>query len=188
MKRSLAVVFGLFAISTAAPAFARDARPAPVSTYSHRAQTGKLIVQNQSGIAQRLTIGNVSYGTLRPGASKTIDLTPGRHTVTWTTGGRFASTEREVIRISPREREVLRLTANTASLNVKNPYRFAVQVRIDGKRMGTIAAGGTLKLSGLAPGRVEVELFRGNQKVSDQTMRLARGANTFTPGFNVAFR
>lgn len=183
MKRTLAVVFGLFAISTAAaPALAYGPRPEPTVSIMHRAQMGKLVVRNQSGIAQQLTIGDRSFGLIRPGAIKTLDLPAGRHVVTWTSAGRFAMTEREVVRISPHEREVLRLTPATAALKVKNPYRFAVRLVVDGKRVGTIAPGATLSVSGLAPGRTEVELFRGNQKLEDQTMRLTRGLNTFEPG------
>lgn len=183
MKRTLAVVFGLFALSTAAaPALAAGPRPEPTVSIMHRAQKGTLVVQNKSGVAQQLTIDDRSFGILRPGASKSIDLAAGRHVVTWTSAGRFAMTEREIVRIDPREREILRLTQATAALKVKNPYRFAVRLVVDGKRVGTIAPGATLSVSGLAPGRVEVELFRGNQKLEDQTMRLTRGLNTFEPG------
>lgn len=182
MKRSLAVVFGLFAISTAAPALAHGPTFEPVSTHMHRAALGKLVVKNKSGVAQRLTIGDQYLGLIPPGASKLIVLAAGRHEVTWTSAGRFALTESEIVRISPNERETLRINAATAALKVRNPYRFAVRLVVDGKRIGTIAPGATLSVSGLAPGRVEVELFRGYQKVEDQTMRLSRGLNTFEPG------
>jgi len=183
MKRTLAVVFGLFALSTAAaPALAYGPRPEPTVSIMHRAQLGKLVVQNKSGVAQQLKVGDRSFGILRPGASKAIDLPAGRHVVTWISAGRFAMTEREVVRISPHEREVLRLTPATAALKVKNPYRFAVRLVVDGKRVGTIAAGATLSVSGLAPGRTEIELFRGNQRLETETMRLGRGLNTFEPG------
>jgi hypothetical protein len=182
MKRSLAVVFGLFAISTAAPALAYGPNPEPVGAHIHRAALGKLVVQNRSGVAQRLAVNGQPFGLIPPGSSKLIVLATGRHEVTWTSAGRFAITESEFVRISPNERETLRLTAATAALKVRNPYRFAVRLVVDGKRIGTIAPGATLSVSGLAPGRVEVELFRGYQKVEDQMMRLSRGLNTFEPG------
>jgi hypothetical protein len=183
MKRTLAVVFGLFALSTAAaPALAFGPRPEPTVSIMHRAQMGELVVRNQSGLAQQLVINDRSFGVLRPGAIRTLSLPAGRHVITWTSAGRFAMTESEVIRISPHEREVLRLTPATAALKVKNSYPFAVRLVVDGKRVGRIAPGATLSVSGLAPGRTEIELFRGNQKIEDETMRLGRGLNTFEPG------
>lgn len=186
MKRTLAVVFGFVALSAlstaAAPALAHGPRPEPTVSIMHRAQMGELVVRNQSGLAQQLVINDRSFGVLRPGAIRTLSLPAGRHVITWTSAGRFAMTESEVIRISPHEREVLRLTPATAALKVKNPYPFAVRLVVDGKRVGRIAPGATLSVSDLAPGRTEIELFRGNQKIEDETMRLGRGLNTFEPG------
>lgn len=195
MKRTLAVAFGLVALSAlstaAAPALAHGPHPEPTVSIIYRAQVGRLVVKNQSGVTQQLMIGDQSFGFFRPGAIKTLILPAGRHVVTWTSAGRFALTESEVIRISPDEREVLRLTPATASLKVRNPYPFAVRLVIDGKRIGRIAPGASLSVSGLPPGRTGVQLFRGHRLLETDTMRLSRGLNTFEPGrfaFNELYR
>jgi hypothetical protein len=184
MKRSLAVVFGLFAISTTVPALACGPHYEPVEAFVQA--RGKLVVKNKSGVAQHLFIDDVAFGLVGPGAAKLINVDAGRHVVTWTSAGRFALTEREVVHIDPNERETLRITPATAALKVRNPYRFAVRLVVNGRRVGTIAPGATLSVSALPAGPVAVELFRGFRRVEAETVRLTRGLNTFEPG-RVAF-
>lgn len=200
MKRAFASVLGLAlisALSVAAPAFARGpgpSRPAPAHVY--KAPKGSLVIFNQSGATQRITVGGMNLGLLRPGAQKVVELEVGRHAVTFTSTARFSLSHTEVVHISPREREALRILPAAATLRVKNPYRFAVTLTLDGRRVGTIAPGATITVSGLDFGRTEVSLLRGRQMVSQQSVRITRGVNLWspnryaftTPGFEIAWR
>ncbi len=202
MKRSLATVLGLLTISLSAPAFANGPgsrgpnhgpdRHGPV----YQADSGTLFITNNSGVAQRVTIDHMNLGLLRAGASKVVTLDVGRHNVSMTAAGRFGLTKTEVVRISPLERETLRIRPAAASLRVRNPYRFAVQLEVDGQKVGMIAPGGVMTVTGLELGRANVELLRGRQVVSQESLRLTRGVNGWlpsryavtSPGFEIAFR
>jgi len=138
----------------------------------------------------------MDLGFLRPGASRTVSLDVGRHQVTLTPTTRYAVAKTEIVRISPRDREFLTIRPSVANLRVKNPYRFAVQLEVDGQRIGTIAPGATVTVTGLDRGRVNVELVRGREVVSQQNLRLTRRTNAWqptrfavvTPSFQIAFR
>jgi len=201
MKRSLATVLGLLTISLSAPAFAggpgsRGPNHGP-DRYGpiYQDESGTLLITNNSGVAQRVTIDHMDLGLLRAGASKVVTLDVGRHDVSFTAPGRFGLTKTEVVRISPFEHETLRLSP-AASLRVRNPYRFAVQLEVDGQKLGIIWPGGVVTVRGLELGRTNVELVRGRHVVSQQSLRLTRGLNGWQPSryavsgpsFEIAFR
>ena len=133
-----------------------------------------VVVRNPLDRRARLFLDGRRVDKVRPGGVEHIPhVAPGRHTVELRSRGRVLA--RAVVTLSPGEREVVRPLSLEPELQVRNDRRRSVEVVIDGRHMGRVAAGERRTFDGLRPGTHRVTIVDARGRSTQHRVRLSQG-------------
>lgn len=150
-------------------------------TADHRieARFGQATIFNDSGVRMRLVIDGRALGVAGPGqALESWPLAPGSYTLEARPADRaYASGPALTRRITVRRGERARYEVGAwySRLEVQNPFPFAAQLWVDGKRVDSVRPGGSLVVARQVPGALRVVFKRGNRVIATDTLRVEPG-------------
>ncbi len=146
------------------------------------ALTGSARFRNHSAVPLRLAVDGQPVGLLAPGESLgSGPLLAGTHVITARTlgnhghHGAMTGAVRDTFEVVAGRETHVPVGPRAAGLELHNPFQRPVAVLVDGRRVGTLRGGQSMRLDDQAPGRHQVVLMSRGRALAASTVTLRPG-------------